>query len=134
VDHRITFRWRTHGMVPRLEQVAADLWSGVLTQFVVIDEHTRRSAGLVVAYRPDTRSGTVRLVAVAIPDFQQKRVALEAPCLFINHLFVTRPLRKIYVELPDYNLSLFGSGPLRDWKQEASLPNDLYYAGRYWFG
>src|SRR4051795_5512553 len=51
-------RWRHRGATPSPEAFAQALWSGVLTQYLVVANADDHVVGLVGAYQADLRAGT----------------------------------------------------------------------------
>ena len=68
-----------------------------------------------------------------VTDKQSGAGVLEAFALFVRYLFRLWPLRKLYLELPEFNLPQFASavrvGLL---KEEGRLRGDRYFDGAYW--
>jgi RimJ/RimL family protein N-acetyltransferase len=128
----VSVRWRYHGVIPTREAFVGEIWTGIFTQLLVVDRDTSQPAGLVVAYQGNLRNDTVWVAGVIDPRFHGRRVSLEAIFLFINYLIVTWPFRKLYMEIPEFNLSQFGSGLRRIFREEGRLREDTYYDGQYW--
>lgn len=128
----VSVRWRYHGLIPTRESFVAEFWNGIFSQLLVVDRETSQPAGLVVAYQGNLRNDTVWVAGVIDPRFHGRRLAIEAFCLFFNYLIVTWPFRKLYMELPEYNLTQFASVLRRIGREEGRLRDDTYYDGRYW--
>ena len=116
------------------------LWNNVLAQFVCVDNASNRPAGLVFLYAPDLRNGHAR-IAGSITQDQQWRHGLEAFGLLIDYAFEVFPLRKIYAEVFDFNLSQFSSlidrrlfveeGRLRQHEFMRGAYHDMVYLALY---
>jgi len=127
----VSVRWRYHGVIPTREAFVGEIWSGVFIQLLVVDRETSQPGGLVVAYQGNLRNDTVWVAGVIDPRFHGRRMGLEAFFLFFNYLIVTWPFRKLYMEIPEFNLTQFG-GLLRIGHEEGRLRADTFYDGQYW--
>lgn len=128
----VGYRWRYRGTVPAIEQFVADLWLGVLTQFVIVDLKSSKPVGLVVAYQHDVEHGTAQIGIVTEPSQWRTLSTMEALHLFIRHLFGVHNLRKLYAEMPAFNYEDVSSGLDQLFRLEARLNDAHYWAGRYW--
>ena len=126
------FRWRFRGAIPSFELFQHSLTTSVFVQFsIVLNSDARRVLGCVTAYNPSIQDGTVYVGIVT-----DKRIGaggVEAMALFLRYCFCLWPLRKIYLETPEYNLGQFASaleaGLL---KEEGRLRGDRYFNDNYW--
>jgi hypothetical protein len=57
---------------------------------------------------------------------------IQPTALFINYVFVTWNLRKLYMEVPEFNMDTLWSGSGSFFHQEACFREHDYYAGRFW--
>ncbi len=126
------FRWRFRGAVPSYDHFVAGLWQGTLAQFVVAARDSGQPAGLVVSYQADMTQGTVYMGAVFAQELHGSGIGIAATAIFMRYLFDVWPLRKIYLEVPDFNYYRFASGEGRLFVREGRLKEHHYYAGRYW--
>ena len=69
--------WRYRGRTVSLEQFRKDLWTDVLTQFVVESIEPRQVLGLVSAYQANHRNQTVYLSIVSTPAARGKGAPLN---------------------------------------------------------
>jgi RimJ/RimL family protein N-acetyltransferase len=132
IDPTISYRWRLRGGVPSAEVFEKQLWQSVLSQFVLITRKTRRPLGHVVAFNVNLNAGHVSAGIVTTKRAAGSAFAIEGMGVFLRYLFATYSLRKVYFELPEYNLPQFGSALRRFAKQEGRLEEYDYYDGRYW--
>ncbi|WP_322756369.1 phosphopantetheine-binding protein [Frankia sp. Cas3] len=132
ISEEIGFRWRFRGAVPNQETFQAGLWQGVLAQFVVVLPATGEPIGLVVAYNADTTRGIAYLAAVFTPDYLLTGLPASAVELFVRYLFQVWNLRKLYMEVPEFNYELIASGEGRRFDIEGRLRDFNYYDGRFW--
>lgn len=132
VADQIGFRWRFRGAVPPFAVFEQTLHQNVPVQLAIVaKEAPQRLAGLVSAYNMNFQDGTT--FAGLVTDKGSGAGAIEAFALFFRYLFRLWPLRKLYMELPEFNLPQFASavrvGLLRE---EGRLRNDRYFDGAYW--
>lgn len=127
-----SFRWRYRGRVPTPEAFEAEFMPGVLTHFVAVEARSGTPAGYLVCYNRNAPEGYAYLGVVFADSQSGSRVPLEASDLFLRHLFWTYNLRKLYLEIPEYNYDLIRSGAGRYFDVEGRLHEHDYYALKYW--
>jgi len=126
-------RWRDRGQTPRPEQFVENLWAGVVAQFVVERRATGQPLGLVSCYAADARNRIAHLAVLFDPDADTgRRWRIEGVLLFVNYLFEAFDLRKLYAEVPAFNLDEIRSGIGRLFEEEGRLIDHEYLGGRYW--
>lgn len=135
LSEELAFRWRHGGSHPAPDQYAASLWTDVLCNFLVFDTSSSDGSpiGLVSAYQPDHPNGHCRIAAARFaPSTVAGRHVLRGAMLLLDHVFRGWPFRKVYFEVPEYNLPQFSSGIGTLLIEEARLADYLYLDGRYW--
>ncbi len=132
IDEEIGWRWRFAGSVPRRDQFEQTLWAGVLTQFLVTDTLQGGLIGSAIAYNADLNHGYTFVAVGMVPEATGTGLGIEATDLFVGHLFGCYSLRKVYFEVPEYNLAQFESSLGWLLKEEGMLKNHTFYNGRYW--
>lgn len=132
IAEQVSFRWRFHGLIPTFEAFERNLHANVLVQFVVAPRSDLSAvAGLVVAYNANLQDGYVYVAAINDRSFGVG--ALEGLLLLIDYLFANWPLRKIYLEAPEFNVPQFESAIRRGLlKEESRLLEHRFYQGRFW--
>ena len=132
IDEEVGYRWRFRGSIPSPEDFQKAFWQGTLTQFVVNMTSAAESIGHVVcyAYEPGHQHAFVGMVFA--PPVLGTGLPLEAASCFLNYLFNTWNLRKLYFEVPEFNYPQFASGAGRYFHEEGRLRQHEFYAGRYW--
>jgi RimJ/RimL family protein N-acetyltransferase len=125
-------RWRYHGSLPTRDAFIGALWAGVLAQFVVQDRKSGTPLGLVVAYNADHRNGFCYVAGVMAAPASRSGLGVAALDVFVNYLFHTWNFRKLYAEVPEYNLELLGGGRGPLLKVEGELCAHLYYGAKWW--
>ena len=131
-DDRVGPRWRFGGMVPGIESFQQGLTSAVLVHFIVQAKSENVLLGHVVAYGADLNSGYTYIGGVMDDQALGTGIAIEAFEVFTDYLFGTYSIRKIYMDIPEYNLPQFWHGYRDVLKTEGRLLNHTYYDGQYW--
>lgn len=126
------WRWRYRGRVPTPEAFNESLWTGVLTQFVVRRRRSQERLGQVVVYDADHESGFAFLAAVFSPPLVGSGVAAGASAAFVRYIFAQWAFRKLYLEVPEFNLPLLASGIGGPLAAEGHLRRHDFSGGRYW--
>ncbi|WP_307873548.1 MULTISPECIES: phosphopantetheine-binding protein [unclassified Frankia] len=132
VSPDVGFRWRYRGSVPPFAQFENDLWQGVFAQFLVESVQTSQPAGHVMCYNADLNLGHAYVGAAMAGQYLGSGIAAEPVQLFVSYLFDVWPLRKLYLELPEFNFTQFASAIGRGLSVEARLRGHDYYRGRRW--
>jgi len=125
-------RWRYRGATPSPESFMGSLWESVLCQYVVESQETREPQGLVVAYGHSSRGMHAYVAVLASPDAVGSGRALEGAFLLLDHVFSTWNLGKVYLEVPGFNLSQFGSLTGLGFVEEARLRDHEWHDGKMW--
>jgi hypothetical protein len=131
VDEEVGYRWRFAGSVPAREAFDRALWNNVLAQFIVVSTDNGAPLNLVQAYNAELSQGFTYAAQVMSREATGTGVGAEAFYLFAGYLFRVLPLRKLYLDVPEYNLPLVSSRtiPLRS---EGRLREHSHYDGRLW--
>jgi len=131
-DEATGWRWRFNGIVPRREAFEQSLWNGILTQFIVYEITGETMIGSVVAYNADLNHGFAYVAVAMTSEAMGSGAGIEAADLFGAHLFGCYRLRKLYLEVPEFNIGQFETAIGWLFREEANLVGHLYYWGRYW--
>jgi RimJ/RimL family protein N-acetyltransferase len=123
-------RWRFGGVVPSFETFQRQLSDGVLVQFIAQSTDQAVNIGHVVAYAPDMIGAHACVAGVVNSDAIGTGFAIEVLEVFIDYLFATYPLDKLYFEVPEYNLHQFAKGYRDLMHCEAILKGHIRYGGR----
>jgi len=91
----------------------------MLLEHLVVEMASSARIGLLAAYDVDLRNGTACLAAAFEPRVRLRGWPLEALVLFVEHLFRTLPLRKLYAEALTSVSSVVESGLGRFFVEEA---------------
>jgi RimJ/RimL family protein N-acetyltransferase len=123
-------RWRFRGATPSPEQWMQATWTGVLAQFVVARRRDDRPIGMVVIYRANFQHRHAYLAAVG---FERPSPLMVFACaLFIEYVFTIWGFHKLYLELPEFNLSQFASGVGSYFVEEGRLREHSFHGDRMW--
>jgi RimJ/RimL family protein N-acetyltransferase len=126
-----TARYRLGGTTPGPENFAQSIWKNVLTVFLVERLEGSVPLGTVIAYGEDFRNGHAKIAAVFSPTLASGGAFLEGAELFINYLFATFPLRKLYGDVVALNLDSFISALGRVIVEEGRLRQHVFAEGTY---
>lgn len=125
------YRWRFGGATPTPEQFREAMLGGVLCQFIV-ESPGRQRRGLVVCYGHDHVNGTAYVAVQGNPADRSGVGAMVGFVKLIDHVFTHWPMRRLYVEVPEYNRSQFRRGLERHLVCEARYQEKVFHGGRYW--
>jgi hypothetical protein len=128
----LIWRWRSRGSTPSPEDWAQSRARSVLAEFLVIRRRSGQPLGIVFAYNANLAHG---FAYVAVGSFDPSRPSplfLSGAVLFVNYLFRTWPLRKLYAEVTQYNYERFRSESGRIFRLEGCLRQHFFLDGRYW--
>lgn len=138
VHPNVAFHWRHSGRHPDPAGYEDSAWDDVLCSFLVMAESspTGRAVGLVSAYHPDMVNGHCRVAALRFdaPSANLRTTVAVARGFIqlLDYVFAGWPFRKVYCEVPEFNLSQF-RGLVRSIAQvEGSLDDYIFHADRYW--
>jgi RimJ/RimL family protein N-acetyltransferase len=88
--------------------------------------------GLVVAYNADLRNQFAYIGSIFSPELINSGLGIAALDVFVRYLFATYSFRKLYAEVPEFNLPALGNRIGRLLKEEGRLRGHSYYNGRWW--
>ena len=124
--------WRYQGATPSPERWVEGFWNGVLAQFIVIGKASGEALGLVSLYNVDFRHGYGYLAATKFDPGARSPSFLEGVALFLDYVFKSWNLRKLYIETSEMSLAQFRSGLELLFEQEGRLVGHRYFDGKYW--
>ncbi len=123
--------WRLNGGAPDFCSHASIVSANVLLQLVITSTEDGRPLGFMAGYDADMRGGHCYVVAASF-SARSEPAFFEGSELFINHLFVSLPLRKLYFESDQPQLvDLMSRMTPELLQEEARLTEHTYQAGRY---
>lgn len=134
VDPAAGFRWRFKGETPSPDDILGTLWNGVHAQFIVCRRGSDTPVGLVVAYQAALSNGTVYVAFQSLDRSAPGAggATFEGMVAFIDFLFRSWPLRKLYAEVPGYNAVGVWGGDQGLFREEGRLRECEYQAGAWW--
>lgn len=104
------FRWRHGGAHPSPDEFAVGAWTDVLCTFLVFGDRAGEPRGIVSAYAPDHVNGHCRVGSARFGDSAGPSPTFaRGVFLLFDYLFCGWPFRKLYLEVPQFNLDQFGS-------------------------
>jgi hypothetical protein len=125
-------RWRFRGTTPSPQEWERQTWSNVLAQFMVIAREDTSALGLVTAYEANFQDGHAHLAAAKFDPDDRSPLMMFGIAQFIQYVFTCWNLRKLYIDVPEYNYEQFSSGEGRYFTIEGRLREHSYYDGRLW--
>jgi len=133
IDEESGFRWRYGGGVPPFEVFEKNLWTGVQIQFVIGDRATRNPIGFVQLYNVDHIQRFGYLGAILARQVQGVGIGMEGIVLFLRYVFATWDIRKLYLEMPEFNAhQLHSTIRLGIIEREGCFRRHSFYDGRWW--
>ncbi|MGP0050188.1 MAG: hypothetical protein ACLPZR_15250 [Solirubrobacteraceae bacterium] len=104
----------------------------MLTQFLVVETSGDRPRGIVAVYRPNFEDRHAYLAAASFDARGPNPNVVLGLGLFVDYVFTCWDFRKLYMELPEFNLEPFATGVGWLFELEATMREHLFYSGRYW--
>ena len=123
-------RYRFRGITPNPERFSEMIWTGVLTQHVIVWKKDRRRIGTALCYSADFRNRHARIGGAMVHDAPTP-YALEGFVLLLDYLFDEFDFRKLYGDSFEGNASTTQSaiGPLMH--EEGRLRQHEFVDGTY---
>src|SRR4051794_6516541 len=124
--------WRLRGATPPPDQWAQAMTQGVLAQFLVVGRKTNSPVGIVTAYQPMFQDRHANVAAARFDPRHRSPAMIFGFAIFLQYVFGCWDLRKLYMEVAEYNFPQFESGLGRFFELEGRLREHLYLGGKYW--
>jgi hypothetical protein len=131
LSNPLSIRWRLRGTTPGPEQWAVSLWQSVLAQVLVIDRQRDKPIGICRLYAPNFQDGYAYFGAAKFEDGPSP-LFLAGIAIFFECVFANWDLRKLYLEVPEYNYPQFASAAQELFVLEGVMREHTFYDGRYW--
>jgi RimJ/RimL family protein N-acetyltransferase len=128
-DPATSSAWRYRGRTLPADEFLASLADGVRAQYVVELIETGSAVGLVSAYDHNQAGLHCKVAFLRFGDRLpgDAGATFEGMLLFLTHLFSSFPYRKVFAEVPAYNMGLFEPGFAQE---EGILRDYLFHEGR----
>jgi hypothetical protein len=127
----ISYRWRHRGRIIGPDEFESGLWPGAVAQFAAFKCGDTEPRGLVLTYNASHEHGFAYFAAAFEPEESLKRWNVEACFLLFDYTFSRFALRKLYAEVPAFNLTQFTSAVGKVLTEEGVLPRHLFFDGEY---
>ncbi len=124
-------QWRLRGHTPSPSEFAAFVWAESPLQLVVAKAQSAEPVAVAQLYGVSWRGGTGKAAFFVVPEAQRLGWAFEGLLIFLDHCFLMLKLRKLYFEIPQYNMQAVGNSLSRFLELEAKLSGHEYANGRY---
>jgi RimJ/RimL family protein N-acetyltransferase len=132
LNPRNAHRWRFRGRTPSPEVFQAQLYHSVFAQLGVSLVGTDRLVGLVSCYDENLAAGHAKFAFQRCGSYGDGGEMVEGMALFLNYVFDHWPFRKLYAELPEYNLPLVDGLIGTVLKTEGVMREFEFYNGTRW--
>lgn len=121
---------RFQGQTPSPEDFVHAVWIGVLVQLVA--EVRGRAVGILSAHAAQLLDGVLQVGSAYFPGVSPE-VKATALAAFLDRVFETWPLRKVYLEVPEHRRHAFLGLPLVGAiaRQEGCLRSHEFFRGGY---
>jgi len=127
-----SYRWRYRGQTISFREFSDSLSQGVLAQFAFASVADSSLVAYCSSYNYDPAAQHCAF-AVQRLDFEDSAdtAVVESAGLFLNYLFRTFNLRKVFADIPEYNMPAFGVLP-DVFETEGTRRDYYWHAGRFW--
>ena len=132
LDPRNAHRWRFRGRTPSPEMFQNQLYHSVFAQLGVAPIGSDQIVGLVSCYDENLAAGHAKLAFQRCGSGGEGGEMIEGIAVFINYVFDHWPFRKLYLELPEYNLGLFDGLTDTILRTEGVMKEFEYYNETLW--
>lgn len=132
LDPGSSYRWRYRGNTPWLQDFERSLFVGTLCVLAVESNTDRQLVGTVFSYDANHSDGHSWIAFQRSSAANASGLMYEAMFLFVDYLFATWPLRKLYAEIPDYNLANILPSEASFAHEEGRLKDHTFHGGRWW--
>lgn len=129
-EPRTSFRWRLRGRTPPFYELGPLTLDRALAPMVVWN-CTRGPIGILVDYNVDLQSQHA-YVAAAFHGESNSGEVVRSVSLYVAYLFAMWPLRKIYFEIPHFNMTLSRFDKSHLFLKEGELHEHEFYDGQWW--
>jgi hypothetical protein len=128
----LSVRWRARGAAGGPEEWVANLWRGVLCQFVVCRPQDPEPIGLAVIYRANFQDGHAYAAVESFSFPAPSPAVMFAGSLLIDYAFKCWNFAKLYFEVPEFNARVLGDPHDARFRREACLKRHIWFDGRHW--
>jgi len=123
--------WRFRGSTPGPELSVKTLWDGILFQFAVVQKQTGDFIGMVNCHNADFQNGVANFALIARSSFHGTGLVLDGAFHALDYAFASFPLRKIYADCSEENLTQYQSAVGKVFEVEARLTDHFYRDGGF---
>jgi hypothetical protein len=131
LSEELGVRWRFRGATPSMEQWVQS-GGAQFAQFVVIRSSDHVRLGTTTLYQQNFQDEHAYFALASFTGAKRNPLLMLGAALFIQYVFTCWNFRKLYMELPEYNLAQFESGVGTLFELEARLREHMYFDGRFW--
>ncbi len=122
-------RWRFGGMTLSQQEFANSLHAGALSTLAAADESG--IIGLLSAYNARLAHGTLYIAFLRADATRSPYAMFEAMFHFIEHVFRTWNVRKVYAEMPEFNYRPLLGSSAELFQLEGNLTGHSFFNGTF---
>ena len=100
--------------------------------YVISDDENNKIAGYVYSYEYRHYDGHAKVCVVMAEEYRQVGMGAIIGLRFLNELFSNYPLRKVYIDVYDYNKQSLKSNLDVGFEEEGCLKEFRYENGKYY--
>lgn len=126
------FRWRYRGATPSPDVFVQQFWEGTTAAYVAVDRSTQSAMGFVSLYNVNFHSNFGYMQALSTRSYIRTGLFIEAIVLAVHHWFEVWDFRKLYMEVPEFNLPQFGSAVGKFLIEEGRLRSHERFGSQLW--
>lgn len=123
-------RWRFRGETPSFESFQMQLWSGSRCHFIA--EHQGRPIAYLAAYDLSLKSRHCSFAILSLMGVATRGLIFDASLHFIDYVFRAFELRKVYIEVAEYNVEMVLGGRQTLFSIEGVLSDHEEWQGELW--
>jgi RimJ/RimL family protein N-acetyltransferase len=133
-DLRSLYLWSLDRRVPSYQEFVARIERSLseTQSYLVSERATEAPIGFCQAYDMNLSEGWGSFLLFMSEDYRKRPHAAEAALILLDLMFKYFPLRKIYADSFEYNRDSYDILINSGFREEARLPNHIWYEDRYW--
>lgn len=99
---------------------------------IIINKENSRPIGFIYSYNYNTNNQTIYTAIYIIEKYRRGSIGATAGIIFYNYMFKTKPIRKIYCTVYEYNKESMNLLKTAGFKEEGILKQHRYINGNYY--
>jgi RimJ/RimL family protein N-acetyltransferase len=127
--------WSSSRRIPTLDEFSNEMDS-LMRQTITLmalDKNLGLPAGFVQAYNINQADGWCYFLTYLAPDYRRQRLGAEAALAFFDYLFRNFNLRKIYMDVYEFNSGFLSlATDISGFVEEGRFKSHVWYGDRFW--